>query len=52
MDTAYSALGRFVVRFRYLIVMATQAITIVSVSAFPSLDSGESVLVRGTHSPP
>jgi|SRR5215469_160994 len=39
MDTAFAALGRFVVRFRYLIVVAWIAMTIGSVIAFPSLDS-------------
>jgi RND superfamily putative drug exporter len=39
MDTAYAALGRFVVRFRYLIVVAWVAITIGCMIAFPSLSS-------------
>ncbi len=39
MDTAYASLGRFVVRFRYLIVITWVAITIVCVIAFPSLTS-------------
>jgi RND superfamily putative drug exporter len=39
MDRAFAALGRFVVRFRYLIVAAWVAITIVCVIAFPSLSS-------------
>src|SRR5712691_10288896 len=39
MDIAYAALGRFDVRFRYLIVVAWVAITIVCVRAFPSLSS-------------
>ena len=39
MDTAYAALGRFDVRFRYLIVVAWVAITVVSLRAFPSLSS-------------
>lgn len=38
MDTAFAALGRVVVRFRYLIVVAWVAITISSVIVFPSLD--------------
>jgi RND superfamily putative drug exporter len=37
MDTVYAALGRFVARFRYLVVVAWVAITIVCVIAFPSL---------------
>ena len=39
MDTVYAALGRFDVRFRYLIVIAWVVITIVCIRAFPSLDS-------------
>ncbi len=39
MDIAYAALGRFVVRFRYLIVVAWVAITIGCVIALPSLSS-------------
>jgi RND superfamily putative drug exporter len=39
MDTAYAALGRFDVRFRYLIVVAWVAITIVCLRTFPSLSS-------------
>ncbi len=39
MDTAYAALGRFDVRFRYLIVVAWIAITVVFIRAFPSLSS-------------
>lgn len=38
-DTAFAALGRTVVRLRYLIVVAWVAITIACVIAFPSLDS-------------
>jgi putative drug exporter of the RND superfamily len=38
-DTAFAALGRFDVRFRYLIVVAWIAITIGCLSAFPSLSS-------------
>jgi putative drug exporter of the RND superfamily len=37
MDRAYAALGRFDVRFRYLIVVAWIAIPIFCVVAFPSL---------------
>ena len=39
MDTVYASLGRFDVRFRYLIVVAWVAITIVCIRAFPSLSS-------------
>ncbi|HLW02945.1 MAG TPA: MMPL family transporter [Ktedonobacterales bacterium] len=39
MDTVYAALGRFDVRFRYLIVVAWVVITIVCIRAFPSLGS-------------
>ncbi len=39
MDTIYAALGRFDVRFRYLIVVAWVVITIVGIRAFPSLSS-------------
>lgn len=39
MDTVYAALGRFDVRFRYLIVVAWVVVTVVSVRAFPSLSS-------------
>src|SRR5260221_4578310 len=39
MDTVYAALGRFDVRFRYLIVVAWVAVTVVSLRAFPSLSS-------------
>jgi len=39
MDTVFAALGRFDVRFRYLIVVAWVAITIFSVIVFPSLSS-------------
>lgn len=39
MDTVYAALGRFDVRFRYLIVVAWVVITIVCIRAFPSLSS-------------
>src|SRR5215467_7795857 len=39
MDTVYAAIGRFDVRFRYLIVVAWVVITIVCIRAFPSLDS-------------
>ena len=39
MDTVYAALGRFDVRFRYLIVVAWIVVTIVCIRAFPSLDS-------------
>src|SRR5690242_14108260 len=39
MDTAYTALGRFDVRFRYLIVVAWVTITIVCIRVFPSLSS-------------
>jgi RND superfamily putative drug exporter len=39
MDTVYAALGRFDVRFRYLIVVAWIVITIVCIRAFPSLSS-------------
>lgn len=39
MDTVYAALGRFDVRFRYVIVVAWVVITIVCIRAFPSLGS-------------
>jgi putative drug exporter of the RND superfamily len=39
MDTAYAALGRFDVRFRYVIVVAWVVITLVCIRAFPSLES-------------
>ncbi|GHO54453.1 MMPL family transporter [Ktedonobacter robiniae] len=39
MDTVYAALGRFDVRFRYLIVVAWLVITVVCVRTFPSLSS-------------
>src|SRR5258708_205624 len=39
MDTVYAALGRFDIRFRYLIVVVWVAITIVCIRAFPSLSS-------------
>lgn len=39
MDTVYATLGRFDVRFRYLIVVAWVVITIVCIRAFPSLSS-------------
>ena len=39
MDTIYAALGRFDVRFRYLIVVAWVVITIVCLRVFPSLNS-------------
>jgi RND superfamily putative drug exporter len=39
MDTVYAALGRFDVRFRYLIVLAWVVITVVCLRAFPSLSS-------------
>jgi RND superfamily putative drug exporter len=39
MDTVYAALGRFDVRFRYLIVVAWIVITIVCIRAFPGLSS-------------
>jgi RND superfamily putative drug exporter len=39
MDTIYAALGRFDVRFRYLIVAAWVVITLVCIRAFPSLSS-------------
>jgi RND superfamily putative drug exporter len=39
MDTVYAALGRFDVRFRYLIVVAWIVITIVCIRAFPGLAS-------------
>ncbi|HEV8193374.1 MAG TPA: MMPL family transporter [Ktedonobacterales bacterium] len=39
MDTAFAALGRFVVRFRYLIVLVWIAVTIMAIVAFPSLGS-------------
>ena len=39
MDTVYAALGRFDVRFRYLIVVAWVAITIVCIRVFPGLGS-------------
>src|SRR5260370_32712547 len=39
MDTVEAALGRFDVRFRYLIVVAWIVITIVCIRAFPSLSS-------------
>jgi RND superfamily putative drug exporter len=39
MDTVYIALGRFDVRFRYLIVVAWIVITIVCIRIFPSLSS-------------
>ncbi|MGO8951633.1 MAG: MMPL family transporter [Ktedonobacterales bacterium] len=39
MDNVYTALGRFDVRFRYLIVIAWVVITIFCIRAFPSLDS-------------
>ena len=39
MVQAFAALGRFVVRFRYLVVLVWIAVTIVSLVAFPSLGS-------------
>jgi putative drug exporter of the RND superfamily len=39
MDTLFAALGRFTVRYRYLIVIAWIGITITSVLVFPSLSS-------------
>src|SRR5258707_8422556 len=39
MDTVYATLGRFDVRFRYLIVVAWIVITIVCIRAFPGLSS-------------
>src|SRR5215469_14561489 len=39
MDTVYAALGRFDVRFRYVIVVAWVVITLVCIRAFPSLES-------------
>src|SRR5215469_11753541 len=39
MNTVYAAIGRFDVRFRYLIVVAWVVITIVCLRAFPSLGS-------------
>jgi RND superfamily putative drug exporter len=39
MDTVYAALGRFDIRFRYLIVVVWVAITIVCIRTFPSLSS-------------
>lgn len=39
MDRAFAALGRFVVRFRYPVVLVWLGVTIVSVMAFPSLGS-------------
>jgi RND superfamily putative drug exporter len=39
MDTVYAALGRFDVRFRYVIVAAWIIVTILCIRAFPSLDS-------------
>lgn len=39
MDTFYAALGRFDVRFRYVIVVVWVAVTIVCIRAFPSLSS-------------
>jgi RND superfamily putative drug exporter len=39
MDTIYAALGRFDVRFRYVIVAVWVVITIVCIRAFPSLGS-------------
>ena len=39
MDTVYATLGRFDVRFRYVIVIAWVVVTIVCIRAFPSLDS-------------
>ncbi len=39
MDTVYAALGRFDVRFRYLIVAVWVVITVVVIRAFPSLSS-------------
>lgn len=39
MDTLFAALGRFAVRYRYLVVVAWIGITITSVLVFPSLSS-------------
>jgi putative drug exporter of the RND superfamily len=39
MDTVFAALGRFAIRYRYLVVVAWLGITITSVLVFPSLSS-------------
>src|SRR5579859_3384313 len=51
MDTVYAALGRFDVRFRYLIVVAWVAMTIVCVRAFPGLGSVTSNTTIGAYLP-
>lgn len=52
MDTAFAALGRFVVRFRYLIVLVWIAVTIMAIVAFPSLGSVIKSMTISDYLPP
>ncbi len=52
MDTAFAALGRFVVRFRYLIVLVWIAVTIMAILAFPSLGSVIKSMTISDYLPP
>jgi RND superfamily putative drug exporter len=52
MDTAFAALGRFVVRFRYLVVLVWIAVTIVSLVAFPPLGSVIKSMTISDYLPP
>ncbi len=49
MDTLFAALGRFAVRYRYLVVVAWIGITITSVLVFPSLSSEKAGIIFSTH---
>lgn len=52
MDRAFAALGRFVVRFRYLIVVVWIAGTVLSLVAFPSLGSVIKSMAISDYLPP
>lgn len=52
MDKAFAALGRFVVRFRYLVVLVWIAVTVVSLVAFPSLGSVIKSMAISDYLPP
>ena len=52
MDKTFAALGRFVVRFRYLVVLIWIAVTILSLVAFPSLGSVIKSMTISDYLPP
>lgn len=52
MDRAFAALGRFVVRFRYVVVLVWIAVTVAALVAFPSLGSVIKSMAISDYLPP